>query len=127
MFSTPSGATQKADQIFLPVLENAAKTDKARATLGVFERSKFLFNLPGFLRESVAQVGPTLPHRQPPLTHAYRESMMSLFEITRKENTYTNHDLPSFFLPLYPKKAANAPPCSNTVGSWKRFGSKWKG
>ncbi|KZS97149.1 hypothetical protein SISNIDRAFT_406460 [Sistotremastrum niveocremeum HHB9708] len=46
-------ATQKADQIFLPVLENAAKTEKVRSTLGVFERSKFFFNLPGSLRENV--------------------------------------------------------------------------
>jgi exocyst complex component 2 len=45
---------QKADQIFQPVLENSVKTEKARATLGVFERSKFLFNLPGALRESIA-------------------------------------------------------------------------
>jgi exocyst complex component 2 len=47
-------AMQKADQIFQPVLENSVKTEKARATLGVFERSKFLFNLPGFLRDHIA-------------------------------------------------------------------------
>jgi len=44
---------QKADLIFQPVLENSTKTEKARATLGVFERSKFLFNLPGFLHDSI--------------------------------------------------------------------------
>ncbi|KAG8889358.1 hypothetical protein FRB98_004642 [Tulasnella sp. 332] len=43
----------KADQVFLPVLENASKVDKLRSTLTVFERSKFLFNLPGSLRESI--------------------------------------------------------------------------
>ncbi|KAG8987405.1 hypothetical protein FRB90_003364, partial [Tulasnella sp. 427] len=46
-------ATTKADQVFLPVLENASKADKLRSTLSVFERSKFFFNLPGSLREAV--------------------------------------------------------------------------
>ncbi|OCB87790.1 hypothetical protein A7U60_g5113 [Sanghuangporus baumii] len=44
---------QKADQVFLPVLENASKAQKLRSTLGVFERSKFFFNLPGSLMESI--------------------------------------------------------------------------
>ena len=34
-------------------LENNLKTIKLRSTLGVFERSKFFFNLPGSLSESV--------------------------------------------------------------------------
>ncbi|KAH9923300.1 exocyst complex component Sec5-domain-containing protein [Amylocystis lapponica] len=46
-------AAQKADQVFLPVLENALKAQKLRNTLGVFERSKFFFNLPGALVESI--------------------------------------------------------------------------
>ncbi|KAG8892472.1 hypothetical protein FRB99_002694, partial [Tulasnella sp. 403] len=46
-------ATGKADQVFLPVLENASKADKLRSTLAVFERSKFFFNLPGSLAEAV--------------------------------------------------------------------------
>ncbi|KAF7972154.1 hypothetical protein HWV62_18804 [Athelia sp. TMB] len=46
-------AAIKADQVFLPVLENASKAQKLRTTLGVFERSKFFFNLPGFLVESI--------------------------------------------------------------------------
>jgi exocyst complex component 2 len=41
----------KADTVFLPVLENAEKASKLRSTLGVFERSKFFFNLPGSLLE----------------------------------------------------------------------------
>ncbi|CAA7268370.1 unnamed protein product [Cyclocybe aegerita] len=45
--------TQKANQVFLPVLENASKTQKLRTTLGVFERSKFFFNLPSFIIESI--------------------------------------------------------------------------
>ncbi|KAL0576081.1 Exocyst complex component S5 [Marasmius crinis-equi] len=46
-------AAVKADQVFLPVLENASKAEKLRTTLGVFERSKFFFNLPGFIIESI--------------------------------------------------------------------------
>ncbi|KAF8970220.1 exocyst complex component Sec5-domain-containing protein [Flammula alnicola] len=44
---------QKANQVFLPVLENAAKAQKLRTTLSVFERSKFFFNLPNFIAESI--------------------------------------------------------------------------
>jgi exocyst complex component 2 len=46
----------KADQVFLPILENASKAQKVRSTLGVFERSKFFFNLPGSLQESFEAV-----------------------------------------------------------------------
>jgi exocyst complex component 2 len=46
----------KANQVFLPVLENASKAQKLRTTLGVFERSKFFFNLPSFIIESVEAV-----------------------------------------------------------------------
>ncbi|KAJ4468807.1 exocyst complex component sec5 [Lentinula aciculospora] len=46
-------AAVKANQVFLPVLENASKADKLRTTLGVFERSKFFFNLPSFIIESI--------------------------------------------------------------------------
>ncbi|KAI0938572.1 hypothetical protein AcW1_001724 [Taiwanofungus camphoratus] len=46
-------AAQKADQVFLPVLENALKTQKLRTTLSIFERSKFFFNLPSSLIESI--------------------------------------------------------------------------
>lgn len=46
----------KANQVFLPVLENASKADKLRTTLGVFERSKFFFNLPSFIIESIEAV-----------------------------------------------------------------------
>lgn len=50
-------AAQKANQVFLPVLENASRAQKLRTTLGVFERSKFFFNLPSFIIESVEAVG----------------------------------------------------------------------
>ncbi|OBZ78171.1 Exocyst complex component 2 [Grifola frondosa] len=46
-------AAQKADQVFIPVLENALKAQKLRTTLGVFDRSKFFFNLPGSLVECI--------------------------------------------------------------------------
>ncbi|CDO75740.1 hypothetical protein BN946_scf184921.g16 [Trametes cinnabarina] len=46
-------AAQKADQVFLPVLENAMKAQKLRTTLGVFDRSKFFFNLPTSLIECI--------------------------------------------------------------------------
>ncbi|KAK1922962.1 exocyst complex component Sec5-domain-containing protein [Papiliotrema laurentii] len=46
-------AAHRSDQVFLPVLENAVKAQKLRSTLGVFEKSKFLFNLPGQLQESI--------------------------------------------------------------------------
>ncbi|GLB39153.1 putative exocyst complex component Sec5 [Lyophyllum shimeji] len=46
-------AAMKANQVFLPVLENASKAQRLRTTLGVFERSKFFFNLPSFIIESV--------------------------------------------------------------------------
>ena len=53
-------AAAKADQVFLPVLENASKAHKLRTTLGVFERSKFFFNLPASLIESVEAVSSAL-------------------------------------------------------------------
>ncbi|TFK41615.1 exocyst complex component Sec5-domain-containing protein [Crucibulum laeve] len=46
-------AARKANQVFLPVLENSSKAQKLRTTLGVFERSKFFFNLPSFIIESI--------------------------------------------------------------------------
>ncbi|WWC92087.1 uncharacterized protein L201_007041 [Kwoniella dendrophila CBS 6074] len=46
-------AGHRADQVFLPVLENAVKASKLRSTLGVVEKSKFLFNLPNQLIESI--------------------------------------------------------------------------
>ncbi|KAF8907521.1 exocyst complex component Sec5-domain-containing protein [Mucidula mucida] len=46
-------AAVKANQVFLPVLENASKASKLRTTLGVFDRSKFFFNLPSFIMDSI--------------------------------------------------------------------------
>lgn len=47
-------ASQKAGQVFLPVLENDSKATKLRTTLNVFDRSKFFFNLPGSLAEQIS-------------------------------------------------------------------------
>lgn len=58
VISNKTDGSQKADQVFLPVLENAAKAAKLRTTLGIFERSKFFFNLPNFIAESVEVVRP---------------------------------------------------------------------
>lgn len=56
-FCTVAG--HRADQVFLPVLENAVKAQKLRSTMGVFEKSKFLFNLPGQLMDSINAVSYT--------------------------------------------------------------------
>lgn len=50
------GSAVKANQVFLPVLENSAKAQRLRTTLSVFERSKFFFSLPGSLAESIEAV-----------------------------------------------------------------------
>lgn len=55
VFVIPVAAT-KANQVFLPVLENASKAHKLRTTIGVLERSKFFFNLPGSIVESTEVV-----------------------------------------------------------------------
>jgi exocyst complex component 2 len=47
---------QKANQVFLPVLETASKADKLGTTLSIFERSKFFFNLPSFIMDATATV-----------------------------------------------------------------------
>ncbi|MBW0481318.1 hypothetical protein O181_021033 [Austropuccinia psidii MF-1] len=46
-------AILKSDQVYSPLLENRKKAERLRSTLGVFERSKFFFNLPGTLVEAI--------------------------------------------------------------------------
>ena len=53
---TPSVASSKAEQVYHPILDARLKADRLRSTLGVFERNKFFFNLPGTLMESVEAV-----------------------------------------------------------------------
>ncbi|KAH8927807.1 hypothetical protein BT69DRAFT_1347031 [Atractiella rhizophila] len=48
-----SNANEKASLAFQPILDARLKAERLRSTLGVFERSKFFFNLPGVIREGV--------------------------------------------------------------------------
>ncbi|KAJ2382360.1 Exocyst complex component S5, partial [Coemansia sp. RSA 2603] len=43
------GATQKADDIYNPIIDRRARAEKIRSTLSVVERYKFYFNLPSSL------------------------------------------------------------------------------
>lgn len=58
-------ATSKADQVYAPLLDNRRKAERLRSTLGVFERSKFFFNLPGTLMEAIEAVRPLALTRPP--------------------------------------------------------------
>lgn len=49
-------ATSRADAVFEPILDTRMKAERLKSTLGVFERSKFFFNLPGILGEAVEAV-----------------------------------------------------------------------
>lgn len=49
-------ATTRADAVFQPILDARTKAERLKSTLGVFERSKFFFNLPTILGEAVEQV-----------------------------------------------------------------------
>jgi exocyst complex component 2 len=49
-------AQMRADTVFMPILDARTKAERLKSTLGVFERSKFFFNLPGILGEAVEAV-----------------------------------------------------------------------
>lgn len=49
-------ASSRADAVFQPILDARTKAERLKSTLGVFERSKFFFNLPGILGEAVESV-----------------------------------------------------------------------
>ena len=49
-------ANTRADAVFQPILDARTKAERLKSTLGVFERSKFFFNLPTILGEAVEQV-----------------------------------------------------------------------
>ena len=51
-------ASARADAVFQPILDARTKAERLKSTLGVFERSKFFFNLPGILGEAVESVRP---------------------------------------------------------------------
>jgi exocyst complex component 2 len=59
--------TSKADQVYAPLLENRKKAERLRSTLGVFERSKFFFNLPGTLIEDIEAVSALISSFSPAL------------------------------------------------------------
>ncbi|GAA5899347.1 exocyst subunit SEC5 [Sporobolomyces salmoneus] len=46
-------ASSRAETVFQPILDARTKADRLKSTLGVFERSKFFFNLPNILGEAV--------------------------------------------------------------------------
>ena len=48
-------ATARADTVFQPILDARTKAERLKSTLGVFERSKFFFNLPTILGEAVEE------------------------------------------------------------------------
>lgn len=53
-------ATTRADAVFQPILDARTKAERLKSTLGVFERSKFFFNLPTILGEAVEDVSRSL-------------------------------------------------------------------
>ncbi|GAA6021966.1 hypothetical protein JCM8202_004357 [Rhodotorula sphaerocarpa] len=48
-----TAAGTRADTVFQPIVEARTKAERLKSTLGVFERSKFFFNLPTMLGEAV--------------------------------------------------------------------------
>lgn len=97
-------AAQKANQVFLPVLENASRAQKLRTTLGVFERSKFFFNLPSFIIESVEAVGRSFPLKERYLNFI-RDAMTLPCETTKRENTCSSRAQINYFPYAFPKIA----------------------
>ncbi|GAA5873213.1 hypothetical protein JCM3774_000083 [Rhodotorula dairenensis] len=50
-----TAAGTRADTVFQPIVEARTKAERLKSTLGVFERSKFFFNLPTVLGEAVEE------------------------------------------------------------------------
>ncbi|KAF9525391.1 exocyst complex component Sec5-domain-containing protein [Crepidotus variabilis] len=89
------GGLQKANQIFLPVLENASKAHKLSTTLSVFERSKFFFNLPSFIIESIDAGRYDLALRDYKKGKYLLENRPSqLLPIASSNNSNTSHNQP---------------------------------
>jgi len=49
-------ASDKAEQLFGPVLTNRSKAEKIRSTLSVLEKYKYFFNLRSTIMDSIKQV-----------------------------------------------------------------------
>ncbi|GAA6031944.1 hypothetical protein JCM8097_003354 [Rhodosporidiobolus ruineniae] len=52
---TLKSASSRAETVFQPILDARTKAERLKSTLGVFERSKFFFNLPTILGEAVEE------------------------------------------------------------------------
>ncbi|GAA5980926.1 hypothetical protein JCM10908_003921 [Rhodotorula pacifica] len=50
-----TAAGMRAETVFQPIVEARTKAERLKSTLGVFERSKFFFNLPTVLGEAVEE------------------------------------------------------------------------
>ncbi len=87
--------------MFLPVLENAVKAQKLRSTLGVFEKSKFLFNLPGQLMESINAVPSCAPS---PLSDPLKSKQGKYDQALRdyKRGTFLHSSKPGTLIPGLP-------------------------
>jgi exocyst complex component 2 len=85
------------------VLENAVKAQKLRSTLGVFEKSKFLFNLPGQLMDSINVVSVSILIFTAELNHQgkYDQAMRDY-----KKGSFLNSSKSSQLIPSLP---ANTP------------------
>ncbi|GAA5969236.1 hypothetical protein JCM11641_007520 [Rhodosporidiobolus odoratus] len=55
MRDTLKSASSRAETVFQPILDARTKAERLKSTLGVFERSKFFFNLPTILGEAVEE------------------------------------------------------------------------
>lgn len=53
-----TAASSRAETVFQPIVDARTKAERLKSTLGVFERSKFFFNLPTILGEAVEEVRP---------------------------------------------------------------------
>ncbi|GAA5945363.1 hypothetical protein JCM3775_002199 [Rhodotorula graminis] len=55
MRNTLKTASARAETVFQPIVDARTKAERLKSTLGVFERSKFFFNLPTILGEAVEE------------------------------------------------------------------------
>ena len=101
-------ASSRADGVFRPVLENYVKSMKLRNTLGVFQRSRFFFNLPGSLHEHV-EVG------------NYEAALRDY-----KKGRYLLESRPGQLLPIQTDNNANGKPTETQLAQQQRiFARVW--
>ena len=90
-----SVATARANAVFQPILDARTKAERLRSTLGVFERSKFFFNLPGILGEAVEAVSPVSSQSLDVADGSHRGSTTLHSSRTRKVDTFSALDQPN--------------------------------